>query len=83
MKNFQAVLDAAVGTPAAQRPPQGPSDVSKERDRALVTHARRTERLRQSQLGSSEEGPLSLVFEVDYKIKSQCFALADLLRPGT
>jgi len=64
MKNFQAMLDAAVGAPAAQRPPQEPSDASKERDRALAEHARKIERLRQIRLDNSDEEPLSLVFEV-------------------
>lgn len=64
MKNFQAMLDAAVGAAAAQRPPQGPSDASKERERALAEHARKIERLRQIRLGKSEEALPSLVFEV-------------------
>jgi hypothetical protein len=64
MKNLQAMLDAVVGAPAAQRPPQGPSDASKERDRAFAKHAGKTERLRQMRLANSEEEPLSLVFEV-------------------
>jgi hypothetical protein len=64
MKNFQAMLDAAAGAPAAQRPPQEPSDASKERERAIAERARKIERLRQIRLDSPEGALPSLVFEV-------------------
>ena len=64
MKTFQAVIDAAFGLAATDRPPQAPSDDCKARNHAFQERAKKIEALRQIRLDSSHERPASLLFEV-------------------